>query len=172
MINTNRRAVLAGMLAAPAASVLVAGSVAAADHSDIELIQLGAEFDRRHALWKEAFHQHGRTIDAFDGEFIDGIAAAGLSLDAHMDAYWRARRENGIEALVEHNSELLARTSAVADKIREIPAKTMEGLAVKARVAAFDASIDLGIEDDGNENWDVVCVRRFLREAAQLLPSA
>jgi hypothetical protein len=57
----------------------------------------------------------------------------GLSIDANFELWGQLRAETGVEAAIEAEDKAVALVDAVTTKIREMPAKTFTGLAVKAR---------------------------------------
>jgi hypothetical protein len=75
----------------------------------------------------------------------------------------------GVEAAAEAEMKALDIIDAVATKIRETPAKTFAGLAVKARALRFDTSLDL--QDDRlpkDQDWPERVMHEFIAELDRL----
>jgi hypothetical protein len=69
----------------------------------------------------------------------------------------------GVEAAIDANNKALEPVDALAVKIRETPAKTFAGIAVKARAVRFDAALDMRGDD-----WQVQILDEFIAELDRL----
>ena len=135
----SRRAVVRTLGTAVLASgALATACEATAAHPDATLLRLGAEFGRLYAAWLPIYSEMWRLNDQFEKEW----AKNGLSIDDNFAEWAKLRTDMGVEAAAEANTAALDLIDAVATKIREMPAKTFAGLAIKARVLAYDAGID------------------------------
>lgn len=136
--TTSRRSFLA---AAAVAGAIVAPNVAAAaaPHPDAELIRLGQQHDelvqklkvatiKLEPLWAE----HRRRMDEWKAANPQGIG---------IDAYERLWDEVGLtEANKTYDADAITdEMDPVSRKIMAIPAMTIAGLLVKARVAKYNA---------------------------------
>jgi hypothetical protein len=66
-----------------------------------------------------------------------------------------------IEERGEHTDDIINEMDPIARAIMAIPANTFAGLAVKAKVAAFNAS-DYWDETDEDCDWDKLCIRNLI----------
>jgi hypothetical protein len=144
-----------------------------AAHPDAELLRLGEEFERLHAAWLPVAAECKRLAGLFD----EGWARRGLSIDANFELWKQLRIESGFEGAIEAEDKAGALIDAVTTKIRETPAKTFAGLAVKARALRYDTFLstqcDLPRED---QDWPEEIMNQFVadldRLAAAELPQA
>jgi hypothetical protein len=93
----------------------------------------------------------------------------GLSIDANFELWRQLRAETGFEASIEAADKAVALIDAVTMKIREMPAKTLAGLAVKARALRYDTFLstqcDLPRE---NQDWPEEIMNQFVAEIDRL----
>lgn len=128
---------------------------ALAGSPDAGLLSLGAQFERLHGEWQDLLDQ------------ADDIER--LSRDVVSDL-WRRRKETGYDSIARRANEKVLELDVVAAQMRAIPAKTLQGLAIKARLTQFDANLSRRSEMKGPErdwDWDVRCMERFVRELQQ-----
>lgn len=137
MSALNRRALVAGASLVAAAALRGCSSPAVAEAApDAELVRLGTEFDRAHAAWLPRWQEWQRL----DDEWRATIKARGMSFHTHGEAaVWAVQSEVGAEAASDANDLALSEVERVADEIRLLRPTTIAGLAVKAKVACFDA---------------------------------
>jgi len=94
----------------------------------------------------------------------------GLPIDeANFAAWGKLKTDMGVEAASEVEMKALEIIDAVTTKIRETPAKTFAGLAVKARALRFDTSLDL--QDDrplADRDWPEKVMHQFVAELDRL----
>ncbi|MGD0333912.1 MAG: hypothetical protein ABSA90_11745 [Xanthobacteraceae bacterium] len=151
-LRTTRRTIVSGAAAAVASIGITDAAIASTTASaDSELLELGRAFEPILAEWAEII----RTSDADQAQFERAVLeATGISFDdapapgrwdSAPDSYWRSRDEilkrldTAESDLVWERSltEIDAKASPIARAIFALPARTLAGLAVKARVAAF-----------------------------------
>lgn len=137
MSALNRRALVTGASVFAAAALRGCSSPAVAGPApDAELVRLGAEFDRAHAAWLPRWQEWRRL----DDEWRATIKARGMSFHTHGEAaVWAVQSELGTEAASDANDLVLSQVERLADEIRPLHPTTIAGLAVKAKVACFDA---------------------------------
>lgn len=151
----DRRAILAGAFAAP---LLISSSSAA---EDLRLIELGRTFEDELAKLIPI----KRAGDALDRQFT--AEAKRRRLNAKE---WCAFREEcGLEKLIREADEYFVRLDGIADQIASIPARTVAGLYVWIRAAAYQANFyDRFDAPEDDMDWDVLWIFRLLKEAARL----
>ena len=124
-----------------------------------ELLQLAKDFERLHREW-----QYLEVI----AERLEPASSAHFDKSTHtMEALWRDRKEAGYEEAVSIASDKVDEVDVVANRMRELPAQTLQGLAAKARLAQFDAQPRSFVDMAGPErdwDWDVLCLEKFIRE--------
>jgi hypothetical protein len=152
-------------------AVLASGALASACHAqtahpDAALLRLGAEFERLHSAWRPFHVEVNRLVRQFETEWDK----TGLPIDdANFAAWGKLRTDMGVEAAAEAEMKALDIIDAVTTKIRETPAKTFAGLAVKARALRFDTSLDL--QDDRlpkDQDWPERVMNEFIAELDRL----
>jgi hypothetical protein len=162
----SRRAVVRALGTAVLASgTLATACQAAAAHPDAVLLSLGAEFERLHAAWLPINAETWRLNSAFEKEWDK----KGLSIDANLIEFSQLAKETGADAAATVEGKALDLLDALTAKIRETPAKTFAGLAVKARALRFDAHLstqcDLPLED---QDWPEQVMNQFVAELDRL----
>lgn len=145
--------------AAPISAVALAGE----PHPDAELVRLGAEFERAHAdatalrrAYREAWDRCRGILDA-GGDRLT------------MDSWRGACRESGISEIDDALDDANAAIEALAGEIRRIPARTIAGISVKARVVFEE--VFSGYQEGGPgylTEGDVRCYAEFMHEIAAL----
>jgi hypothetical protein len=169
MTKPSRRTMLAALAAAPIAGVPTLADAAIPPHPDAELLRLGEEFERLHAAWLPVNAECTRL-----GEFFDQAwDRSGLSLGENFEVWKQLRIESGVEAAGAAEERAFKLIDAVTTKIRETPAKTFAGLAVKARALRFDAHLstqcDLPLKD---QDWPEQVMNGFVAEIERLAAAA
>lgn len=137
------------------------------DHSDAELLCLGAEFDKLFAEYVELKREEDRLEDIFEEELEK--AGYDQKKDRGLVEFFRVRNEVGFEQHITFDNEFAERIDEVTKEIRAIPAVTMAGIWVKARALRFDAR---GVKQvglpDRDKDFDVECLDHFVAEIQQL----
>jgi hypothetical protein len=131
---------------------------------DAELIALGRQLDifRQRfsvavATWAPLWEEHGRRLQEWQ-RLHEGYTAA------QFDAAIRKINDDvfgAIEKTEQHPDDIMNESSAVSNAIVAIPAITIAGLSVKARLAAFAAS-NYWDENDKDADWDHLAVRKLI----------
>lgn len=132
-------------------------------HPDVEIVALGKEFDRLHAAWVplhkahwDAWRRCRSILEAAD--------------DTGDEAFYSAVRQSRVDETAAAADAAQKPLDALSAKIRDMPAMSLRGLSVKARVVLHEVfcpgSYD-GVADD-DMNWDALCYVRFMREIAAL----
>lgn len=130
-----------------------AGALAALDAAaDVELIALGRQYDALHAVWREA-EEAGRELFARRDAAL-AVASAGNAdpIKAH-EAAWALP---GVREAYDRAEKALVALDPICEAIRVQPARTLAGLAVKARAnicetwsgGDFELSAGLGDNED------------------------
>jgi hypothetical protein len=86
------------------------------------------------------------------------------------DAYHRIGREIGLDAIEigdNHPDDIMNRVDPVSRAIMAMPATTVAGLAVKARLAAFGAD-SFWDETDKDADWDQLLMRKLVDAVIEL----
>lgn len=134
-------------------------------HPDAELLRLGQEFERLHAAWLPVDAECTRLDELFEEEW----GRRGLSIDANLGAWSRLKDEMGFEAALEAEERAFLLIDAVTTKIRETPAKTFAGLAVKARALRFDTHLDTQCDlPPRDQDWPEHVMNQFIDELDRL----
>ena len=137
--------------------------------ADAELLALGREFDALHAEWLLACVASRAAEEK----------AAALSSDLEQRKGWTAREiyeaalaQPGVFEAMEAGHEMNVRIEKVMTSIRALPARTLDGLAVKARAAipgiwtSGQYQEDAGLGDD--EDWTELNARAVIDECLSL----
>ena len=130
---------------------------------DAELIALGRELDRlverydaSAAAWRGVSDEHSRRVAAWQAEHpAHTEQELGTAYTALLD---------GLQAKVglPHPDNILdARSTKLSRSIMAMPATTIAGLSVKAKLAAF-AEPNLWDESDSDADWGDLCVRKLI----------
>ncbi|MFG1376896.1 hypothetical protein [Xanthobacter autotrophicus] len=137
MPATTRRAFLKagdalGTVAALAVPVAILPKAEAAEHPDADLLRLGAEFERNDALWKAERERNVSIYAKWEGEYGRWRAR---NPTAPFDDFVSCPVSTAHDAAIDREDVFLNAKDEAAEQIREISAKTLAGLAVKARLA-------------------------------------
>ena len=132
---------------------------------DAELIELGHQHDliaQRHAAavarFRPKWDQHRQMMKDWESD------NPGLSSEEYVEAYHRIANEIGLTAMEQsgqHPDNLLSESEPIARAILAIPAITVAGLSVKARLARFGAD-DLWDENDDDADWSDLLIRNLI----------
>ena len=132
---------------------------------DAELIELGHQHDliaQRHAAavarFRPKWDEHLRLMKDWERD------NPGRSSEENMSAYHRIANEIGLTAMEQsgqYPDELLGESEPIARAILAIPAITVAGLSVKARLARFGAD-GLWDENDDDAEWVDLLVRNVI----------
>jgi hypothetical protein len=128
---------------------------------DLELLRLGRQLDllvqrfetarqRFIPVW-EAHTLCGKWLQAHPGCAEDQVTAAYLEILGDLS-----------EGMGEHPDDVMNEVSGVSRAIVAIPATTIAGLAVKARLAAFANDGSDWNESDEDADWEVLCARKLV----------
>ncbi len=131
--------------------------------ADAELIALGNEHDQYVArfrasvsAWEPLFEEHKRCLQEWRSKHPS------YSSKAFGKAYSVIMRKLEKRAPLPHPDDILdARSDELSHIIMNMPATTIAGLAVKARLAAFSAP-NLWKASDANADWDDLCIRKLI----------
>jgi hypothetical protein len=172
MTNTpSRRAVLTALPAAAIGIGALWPAAAAGADRDAELIRLGAEFDRIYAEYLPLYEEVGRL----GGIFEDAVDELELNIGGKADfAVWRHLRiETGYEGAIIAAEAVGCRIDPLANRVFEIPAASIAGLAVKARYAQFyNHSIDKIKVPARDQDYDVFVLCELVRDIQRLASTA
>lgn len=133
---------------------------------DAELLALGREFDRyaerlnaSDAEWKVLSEEHGRRMKEWRSEHLNASEIDYWNVyDSIMsDLEKRASHPHPDDIVTKDAGEMMRR-------ILSLPATTVAGLAVKARLAKLSAP-RLWDETDEDADWDDLCVRSLIDAA-------
>jgi hypothetical protein len=155
--SLTRRAALIGL--AVVATPVTSSPVLAADHPDAELLKAGAEFDRTAKLFADAQERSRPYWEAWEAALKKKREEIGLGLQSVPDEWYEALDDE----LSREYPIAFPTCDDVADMmdvpmqaILALPARTAEGLAVKAQVVRWHYSRlwqtpfdDLDLDDRG-----------------------
>ena|SRR5690348_13899942 len=162
----NRRAAMAVLAAA--ATLPAAVAVAGATNPDAELIEAGREYDRLAKIYETVLKKEEPCWQAREAD-IRGLKEKGPYSDAELVAVIeRAEREHPLPS--PNGDQILNLMDPIAKKILALPAHTLGGLAVKARVARFACS-SFWHESDEDADWDILVARKLI-EAVERVAAA
>ena len=133
---------------------------------DAELIALGRWFD---ALAEEhaALSVRLAPLAVIYDERMAKAHADSMDRAEMVALLSRIRDDLGMPPLMARSEEILDVTNDPMVAIMEMPARTIEGLAVKARVAAFACS-HMWNENDDDADWDHLMARQLMRAVCDL----
>lgn len=146
----------------------LAGGVATATASssaDAHLLRLGVRFDHLHAAWLPTLAE----AEWLNGLFEEEWAKQGLSMFENIAAWEQLRKDMGVEAAIDAEDAAWQLVGALTKKIRETPAKTFAGLAVKARALRFDAHLSTQCDlPEKDQDWPEEVMNQFVAETERL----
>lgn len=162
-----RRTLFQAAAVTAAASSSSRASNAKANHPDDVLLTYGRELD-------SCIHDHKTTCAKYRPLWDNLSARLQDETRRHDESSvsWHGRiyAEVGLEALDqqgEHPDDIIGRSDAPSRAIMAIPATTLAGLAVKARLAKFGAS-HIWKESDGDADWDHLVLRNLVDAVLEL----
>ncbi len=131
-------------------------------HPDAELLRLGQVFGLKHQAWLELWWVTQRNQDVFSD------ACAPIDYDHPYSAivHDALRDKFGHTA----SDDALDQVDAIATQIRVMPAKSVAGLAVKARVAMFNmfpADKYIGLTEE-EMDWPAQMAATLVREIERM----
>jgi hypothetical protein len=154
MRNMNRRAVMAGAAVLPALAL----PAIAANHPDAELLALGKQREALVAIYEDAKRRSRPNWDAQERAFTD------LPKRPHTNQEIVAVMEQIDREFPIANPDPDEASDAMAEpdrRIMALPARTISGLAVKARLVKFSYS-ELWDEPEGKLDWEKLTVRKLI----------
>jgi hypothetical protein len=159
-----------GTIAALAVPVVVMPKAEAADHADDKLLRLEAERERNAAAL-DAEQARNAPIYA-EWESLRSRWCA-ESPTAPFDEFMSHPVTNAHSAAVAREDIFCDEMDRLADRIREVPAKTLAGLAVKARLASEEFGDILAFPRTlALEDWQIERVMSFFCEVERLATEA
>lgn len=166
----SRRAALGGASTALAAGAvgLFAPGAAAAGTADAELVALGAAFDAALADY-EAYAPISEAV-GYTADRRLAELAGGLVSTAPIELWERAWAETGYNAAAAQLDALIDAVNDAARAIRDAPAATLAGFAIKAHAAWWDTAFALdGVQGAmPDERADLVGLFAAMEKAAGL----
>jgi hypothetical protein len=169
--KTHRRAMATlPVVASPIATAAFAATGPDAELIDAELLRLGEEFERRYA----AFLPVDAECDRLKYVFEEAWKRTELSsIDANLEFWSQMRIETGFEAAIEAQNRSFDDIDTVTTKIRETPAKTFAGLAVKARALRYDTYLSTQCNlPEEDQDWAEFVMNQFVAELERLAAAA
>jgi hypothetical protein len=166
-IGLHRRNFLTGAAAAAAVPALATSSKAAGAVSepDSELIELGRQLDILQQAYASAIVRYQPFWDEHQRRLRAWVAANPNRPDGDTGKeYLRLYAELGMEEMDAegaHPDGITALIDPIAKKIMALPALTIAGLSVKARLAKC-AEPSLWKASDADADWGDLCVRKFI----------
>lgn len=157
--ETSRRQLLAGAVATAAA--IQAAQPAKASQPDAELLAYGRELDECIQAYEIACAKYRPLWKKFSARLRDDPPVDG---ENNNSRYLRVYDEVGLKSLEqqgEHPDNIIGRADAPSRAIMAIPATSLAGLAVKARLAKFGAS-HIWDESDSDADWDHLVLRKLV----------
>jgi hypothetical protein len=160
-IIPSRRAVLAGI---PAALLPVA-AVSAIPSPDAELIELGKQMDHLIATYEDARRRSKPNWDAWNavlakfGARHDATPGLHITNEEYIEAGAQVDRDFPIAFPT--TDDVMDKTEDPSRRIMALPAYTLAGLAVKAKVAKFGCS-HIYRQNDEYEDWDRMTMRSLI----------
>lgn len=159
---TSRR----GLLAVAAAAAIPTVLPVKAAHSDDALLAYGRELDRCVHDYKTTCARYRPLWNELSSRLQDEFPKSEDGVTFHERIY----DEVGLKALDdqgEHPDDIINRSDAPSRAILAIPATTLAGLAVKARLAKFGAS-HIWDESDTDADWDHLVLRNLVDAVLEL----
>lgn len=157
----SRRAILTGAAAAGVVAALPVASDTA--HPDVELIRLGADFDRLHADLLLVIKEQQPIHDAFE-DAVEKFEGRGCRQP--VGGWSDLRKEVGVEAAIKRENDAFDHADEIAAQVRAIPARTIVGFAIKLKVLAYDCGLSHRPDAPDEEiEWPETCFHDLIREA-------
>jgi len=150
----SRRSIVTGLAAAPVLGLPAAAGFTA-DHPDAELLRAGAEFDRLVLLFRDAQERSRPQWEALQRAYRSFPRPSTEAM--YIEAGRQAEREYPIAyPTCDDCTEMMDEPYRI---IVTTPAKTREGMAVKARVVRWDHDRAW----DGRQLEDLACAEQSVR---------
>ena len=160
--NTTSRRNFLGSAVLVSAALAPAAIAEKTKGPDADLLELGRQFDeleRRYAVsqafYKPRWRRHTVEVDRWRDAHPNCSQKQWLA--AHDDLWAKLVACDGRET----PDEIMVQADPIQEAIISIPATTIAGLAVKARVAKFTAS-DYWKESDNDADWDRLIIRKLI----------
>ncbi|ABS68655.1 hypothetical protein Xaut_3426 [Xanthobacter versatilis] len=159
-----------GTVAALAVPVAVLPKAEAAEHPDAELLRLGAEFERNLVLLKAEMERNAPVRE----RYARAVERRRGDLNREpFDNFVKRRVVVEHDDAIDREDAFFNAMDALAERIREKPATGVAGLAVRARVAAYDSHILLKPDNHPDlQEWDNQCLLSFFREVERMAREA
>ncbi|MFG1341362.1 twin-arginine translocation signal domain-containing protein [Xanthobacter autotrophicus] len=159
-----------GTVAALAVPVAVLPKAEAAEHPDAELLLLGAEFERNLVLLKAEMERNAPVRERYDR------AVERWKGDPNrepFDNFVKRRVVVERDDAIDREDDFFNAMDALTERIRAKPATGLAGLAVKARVAAYDSCTPWKPDSHPDlQEWDKQCLLSFFREVERMAKEA
>jgi hypothetical protein len=168
---------MVGAIGADGVSAVSAKTAAAGHADDSEIIRLGAEFDAKHGTMMRAAAAHREKDDAFMAEATRrGLVQGGLIPAPAFDqakylAFKRLTRETGCAAAWQYLMNCHEEIDAIAKRIRDMPAATLRGLAIKVRVLGYDIGMYESAYGEAPDEWEAECYGKLVASLDALISS-
>jgi len=156
--------------AAALTSATVVKPAEAGQHPDAQLIDLGRRLDviqqqyaAAVAVCEPLHARHREMLKCWRRDH------PGYTSDQFMAAFDATYDQVGLAAIGranKHPDDLMEECSPIAHAIMSIPATTLAGLAVKARLASYHAQ-HFWAESDQDADWDVLVARKLIEAVIQ-----
>jgi hypothetical protein len=161
--------------AAALISAMAVKRTEASPNPDAELIELGRKHDEIEQRYKAATALYAPHWDEHRRPFEEWDKESTARSDADVMAAWASiSDEIGLTKLEKDGPNLdaiMGESSPVAEAILAIPAFTIRGLSVKARLAKFGA-FTYWDESDDDADWDILVVRKLIDAVIDAAASA
>ena len=160
-----RRILLASAGSALTITPAAAVCSVAIDHPDAGLVALENQF--------RVLHAEALAADAAQKPYERLFAPTHEALtrkEITFEDWCRIRRECGFLAAGNRSEAAYEQCNALSRRVRETPAQTIVGLAVKARIAAYDMHfLDKDfLETEDDMDWAPLCMLGLIREIERL----
>lgn len=135
-------------------------------YPDAKLLALGREFDRQMPAVIDREEECWRLEEIFDAEAKRNKI---VSIDRQWKEWCALRYETGLEPAIQHLQEALDAQDVTARAIRETPAHTIAGLAVKVRAHGYDNyAYRVADVPDEEREWPERCYFDLLAEVERM----
>lgn len=128
----------------------------------LSLLRLGADFEREHVILASLKNEEDRLNSVFEAE-KERRGTRG------WDALTALHEEVGAKEAVSQASDQFDKLDAITSVIRSIPARTLDGLAVKVRATAYDCHFSLSFDLPPDQiDWQEGCFLQLVREVERM----
>lgn len=163
--SLTRRAALAGAACLPALAVpVLAVPAIASDHPDAELIELGKHYDKLVQIYEDAQRRSTPNWNATESALAAMVKGPHTNEEI-MSCLERVDRDFPIASPT--CDDVTDAMNVPACRIIALPATTLAGLAVKARLAKF-TSLEKWKASDEDAEWDDLIFRNAIDATLQL----